>query len=610
MTAASRQRVLLGIALVLIAGGFLAPWQAPLFDGAAVIAGVPIARRAFSAARRRTVGIEFLVTIAAVGAIVVGEHWEAAAVTFLFLLGEHLETLALRRTRRALSELVDLTPATAHVLRDGGEVVVPAAEVKTGDTVLVRPGGRIPVDGVVLDGWTVVREAAITGESLPAEKGPGADVFAGTVVEDGLLRVRADRVGEDTTLARIIHRVEEAQEAKASVQALMESFGRWYTPAVVVLAGVVFAVTGRIETALTLLVIACPGALVISTPVAIVAGIGRAARSGILVTGGRQLEATGRVSAVLFDKTGTLTVGTPRLTDVVTRGALSEDEVLWWAAVAESGTTHPLAGPILEAAAGRFAEIPRPSALTVHPGRGISAAVEEKTALIGTPELLEGAGIEIDAEGISAVRRIEAGGGTAALVALDGELVGVLGVTDEVRPDAAAAVSALRRLGIERVAVLSGDNPVAVEALAARAGITETYARLLPDDKVDVVRLLQHEGYVVAMVGDGINDAPALAVADVGIAMGSGGTAVAVEAADITLVSDDLSRIPTALAISARMLAVVRQNVALSLLTVAVLVGATLAGLVHMAGGMLVHQLSVLAVIANAGRLSRMAAGR
>lgn len=609
MSAATRQRALLAAATILIAAGFLTPWEDPFFVAAAVVAGGPIVRRAVVSARRRSVGIEALVTIASVGAIALGETWEAAAVTFLFLLGEHLETLALRRTRRALSDLVDLTPATAAVVRDGAEVVVPAGEVGPAETVVVRPGERIPVDGTILEGWTVLREAAITGEPLPVERGPGAAVFAGTVVSDGLLRVRADRVGEDTTLARIIQRVEEAQEAKAPVQALMERFGRWYTPAVVVLALLVLAVTGEVETALTLLVIACPGALVISTPVAVVAGIGRAARAGIIVSGGRQLETASRVSAVLFDKTGTLTVGEPHLTDIRPREGFTEDEVLWWAAAAEAGTTHPLAAPIIAAADERFGEVPTPSALTVHPGRGIRASVADRIALVGSPSLLAEAGLEPDPASLGAAAAVEERGGTAVLVAVDGTVAGVVGVTDRLRPEAAAAVASLRRAGIERIAVLSGDNPVAVAALAAEAGITEVYSRLLPDDKVAVVRSLQDDGHVVAMVGDGINDAPALASADVGIAMGAGGTALAVEAADIILASDDLARIPDALAVSARMLRVIRENVALSLLTVGLLVAATLGGLVHMSGGMLVHQISVLAVIANAARLSRRSLG-
>lgn len=589
-----------------------------LMVAAAVVAGGDIALRAARGLRQRQVTIELLVTIAATGAIVIGEYWEAAAVTFLFMLGAYLEARTLSRTRQALGRLLDLAPTTALVLRDGQEVEVDPGDVVPGETVLVKPGARIPVDGEVLDGRAAVDESAITGEPLPAEKTAGDPVYAGTVSQNGLLWVRATGIGADTTLARIIHRVEEAQEEKAPTQRFIERFARWYTPAIIGLAAVAYLVSRNVELALTLLVIGCPGALVISTPVSIVAGIGRAAQRGILIKGGEHLETAGKISALALDKTGTLTEGKPRLKDIVTLQAalapvgvggatdVMDDEasLLRWAAIAEAGSEHPLARPIVSAAAA-FGPVPQPDAFETYPGRGVWATHDGHTVAVGTPDLMAILDVAVPPEAHDHLARLTPEGKTAVLVARDGETIGVLGIADTLRDAAPEMVRRLRATGIQRIAMLTGDDRPTAEAIAREVGIDEVHASLLPEQKLERVKQMRREGAVVAMVGDGINDAPALAAADIGIAMGAAGTDVAIETADIALMADDLLKIPEAIRLSRATLRNIRQNVAIALLTVAGLLAGVLAGEVHMAGGMFVHQASVLLVILNAMRLMR-----
>ncbi len=483
-------------------------------------------------------------------------------------------------------------------------------------------------------------ESAITGEPIAAEKTEGSRVFAGTVDQQGLLHVRASGVGADTTLARIIRRVEEAQEAKAPAQQLIDRFARWYTPAIIALSAVVFALTRDVELALTLLVIGCPGALVISTPVSVVAGIGRAAQRGILIKGGEHLENAGRVTALALDKTGTLTQGKPRLVEIVDLrpegyrvapgrpafavavsetapqpqilwqavgsqpDASGQDEILRWAAIAEAGSEHPLARPIV-AGAQRLGTIPQASEFEAYTGRGVTALFDGQTIAVGTPALMERLGIAVDGRAGRTLDALKERGQTAVLVAVDGQVLGALGISDPVRDNAAAAISRLRAQGVKRIVMLTGDEKRTAEAVAGAVGITEVHAGMLPEDKLAVIRSLQKEGHVVAMVGDGVNDAPALAAADVSIAMGAAGTDVAIETADMALMADDLDKLPEAIRLSRATVRNIRQNVAVALITVSALLLGVLLGEVHMSGGMLVHQASVLLVIANGMRLLR-----
>ena len=570
-----------------------------LMIAAAALAAWRIVRSAARALRAGVVGIDLLVSVAAIGAVLIGDFWEAAAVTFLFTVGHALEAQTLARTRSALTELVDLTPTTALLYRDGTQEEVPATAVTPGQHVLVKNGARVPVDGEVVSGRGTVDESSITGESIPAEKGPGDEVWAGTVAHGGLLEVRADGVGNDTTLARIIRRVEDAQDDKARTAAFIDRFSAWYTPAIIVLALVAGLLTRDVRLALTLLVIGCPGALVISIPVAIVAGIGRGARDGVLIKGGEHLEAAARVTAVALDKTGTLTEGRPELTDVVVlRPGLTRADVLTWAARAEAGSEHPLARPIVEAArAEGLAVDGLPDHTEPVAGLGVRAHLDGHEVWVGRPDATT------PPVALAAVAELGDAGRTGMVVILDGEVIGVVAVADRLRPGAADMVLELRAAGVRHVAMLTGDSPAVARAMAAGLGLDDVRAGLLPEDKLTAVRDLQAAGHVVAMVGDGVNDAPALAVADVGVAIG--GTAVAIETADVALMGTDLRRLPEALSLARRTVRVMHQNIAIALATVAALLAGVLVGGVTMSLGMLVHELSVLVVIGNAMRLLR-----
>ena len=590
-----------------------------LMVAAAVVAGTPVVRKAVTALTARVVGIDLLVSVAAIGAVVIGEYWEAAAVTFLFAVGHSLEDATLSKTRSALAELVAVAPEVAVVLRHGEQVEVPAHQVVLQETVLVKNGAKVPVDGVVTGGTGALDEASITGESIPVEKTPGDQVYAGTISTGGFLQVTATGVGADTTLARIIHRVEEAQDAKAKTQKFMDRFSAWYTPAIIVLAVVVGLLTQNVVLALTLLVIACPGALVISIPVSIVAGIGRGAKDGILVKGGEFLETSARIDAVALDKTGTLTEGRPQLTDVVvldaarTGGpqhpAIDEDDVLRYAARAEVGSEHPLARPVLEAAAARGLAVPGlPEHTEPVPGQGIVAELDGHRVAVGNLALVraeQAAGGQDDGQAAAVVAELAGKGRTPMVVACDGRAIGVVAVADQIRPDAAEMVRRLHAAGVKKVVMLTGDIEPVARAVGQAVGIDEVRAGLLPEDKLEAVAALRAEGYTVAMVGDGVNDAPALATAHIGVAMGAAGTGVAIETADIALMKDDLLKLPEAVSLAKRTVNNMRQNIVIALATVAVLMLGVLLGGVTMSIGMLVHEASVLVVIANAMRLLR-----
>lgn len=631
-----RRQALMVASGLLIASAFAADnlfgWQQGyniLMTAAALVAGSDIAARAWNSLRSRHVSIELLVTIATAGALVIGEVWEAAAVTFLFLFGAYLEARTLNRTRQVLQSLLDLVPATAIVWREDKQVEVLPHEVSFGETVIIKPGGKVPVDGEVIDGRSAVDESMITGESIPEEKAVGSPVYAGTVNQGGLLRVRATGVGADTTLARIVQRVEEAQEEKAPTQRFIEKFAAYYTPFIIGLSLVVYVIVRDLDLALTLLVIGCPGALVISTPISVVAGIGRAAKNGILIKGGEYLENAGKISVLALDKTGTLTEGKPRVTDVIAlipepvsmgtvalaaspfettaaapgRWSAAQMDVLYWAAVAEAGSEHPLARSIL-AEAESLGEIPASEHFESFTGRGIYAVYDGNQVGVGTPALMEELDADVPLEAHEALDILKSAGKTAVLVSLNGGIIGVLGIADTLRANAPEMIRTLNQQGV-KVVMLTGDDERTAQAIAAQAGITEVRAGLLPEDKLDAIRELQAGGRVVAMVGDGINDAPALAAADIGIAMGAAGTDIAIETADIALMADDLMKIPKAIRLSKATLNNIRQNVVIALVTVTALLAGVLLREVHMAGGMLIHEISVLVVILNGMRLLR-----
>lgn len=565
----------------------------------AVIAGYRVALSAWSSLRIRIISIDLLVIVAAVGALFIHNYWESAAVTFLFALGKALEQATMNRTRRALNELVDAAPETATVLKDGQAEIVDLWEVEPGDVVLVKNGEPIPVDGRVISGSGGVDEATITGESLLASKTEGQEVFAGTWLRSGALHVEAVAVGSESLLATIIHRVEDAQDDKARTQTFLEKFSRWYTPAVIVGALLAGILSQDLELALTLLVIGCPGALVISIPVSIVAGIGRAAKDGVLIKGGEFLEAAAKVDTIIVDKTGTLTTGRPELTDVEVLDPLySADEVLTLAAEAETASEHPLADAIIRGAQARDLQFAVASDAHNVTGTGIVTKIDDRTVAVGTADLLD------EEPTIDHLASFNQAGKTAMYVVVNGAPVGVIAVADTVRDDAASAINALHDAGIQ-VIMATGDAPLVAKAVAAKLNLDTVHARLLPEDKLELVAKYRAEGHTVAMLGDGVNDTPALATADIGVAMGAAGTPAAIETADLALLADRLPRLPYALNVARRTVRTMRVNIAIALLTVLVLLAGVLLGGVTMAIGMLVHEASVLLVIGIAMLLLR-----
>lgn len=599
---------------------------------ATIVAGWGIVRQAISAMRVLFFGIDLLVSVAAIGAIIIGNFWEAAAVTFLFALGHSLEFATMNKTRSALAQLIAIAPDQATVLTEVGPKEVPAHLVEVGQTVLVTTGDNVPVDGTVTSGRGAIDQSTITGESMPAQKESGDQVFAGTICAEGLLEIEATGVGAQTTLARIIRRVEEAQDAKAPTQALIDRIARWYTPGVIIIALITGFITRDVVLALTLLVIGCPGALVISIPVAVVAGIGRAAREGILIKGGEYLETSAKINAIAFDKTGTLTENRPAVTGVAVLAAgVTREDLLSVAALAEVGSNHPLARPILEAAKETgFQPTGAPAEVEMVPGKGIVVQVDSAqidSSLIGAGhdgtqqisagqlvEVLVGnAGLleqyQVDREALKvAGRRAEefaSAGQTPALVAVGGRLLGVLAITDQMRAGAPEMAKELRQEGVKRLVMLTGDAPQVAQGVGDAVGLDSIHASLLPEDKLEAVQQLQAEGFTVAMVGDGVNDAPALATADIGVAMGAAGSGVATETADIALMADDLQKLPEAIRLAKRTRAVMVQNIWVAFVTVGVLLAGVFGGAVTMALGMAVHEGSVMVVILNAMRLSR-----
>ena len=490
-------------------------------------------------------------------------------------------------------------------MRDGEEVEISPDEVEQGETVRVRAGDMIPVDGTIKVGRASVNQAAITGESIPVNKAENDPVFSGTVLETGYLEVAADRVGDDTTFSRILELIEEAQENKAPTQKFLERFSNYYTPAILILSIVVFAFTRDLVLSLTLLVIACPGALVISAPVSIVAGIGNGAKNGILIKGGDHLERSGKVRIVAFDKTGTLTIGKPKVTRIKAY-KIPENDLLQLAARAEIQSEHHLGRAVVEEAKNQqLLPVREAEDFAGVPGQGLKATIDQETVLIGNRKLLVENGVSIPEQVESYLQQEENNGQTAVLIANSQEVLGVISIADVLRNEAYQIVDRLKRVGVKKVVMLTGDNKRTAAAVARKLGIDEFYAEQLPENKVAVIKALQKAGNVVAMVGDGINDAPALATADTGIAMGSAGTDIAMETADIVLMSDRLDKLPYALGLSKATLANMKQNIFFAVIVVVSLLLGVLAKTVFLASGMLVHELSVLLVILNAIRLMK-----
>lgn len=490
----------------------------------------------------------------------------AAVIIALVLLGKFLESRAKQRASNAIRALMDLQPPTARVERHGEVVEIPATEIRVGDVVVVRPGEKIPVDGVVLEGATGVNESLLTGESLPVEKQPGSEVIGGTITGTGVIRFRATRVGEDTTLAEIIRVVEAAQGSKAPMQRLADKVAGVFVPIVIAIAFVAFAVhwlrghnlAEAVVDAVAVLVIACPCAMGLATPTAIMVGTGKGAEAGVLIKGGDSLEIVCKLTAVVFDKTGTLTQGQPAVTDIVPLGGLTPEELLSLAAAVEQSSEHPLGKAVVDAALERGIPIAKGLAdFNYSPGLGVRARMGEQTLLLGNRRMMEENGVDLSVA-VEGLRALGSGGKTAVLIARDKRLIGVVGIADPPKPEAASVVETLQHLGL-RVVLLTGDTRATAEAIARDVGIEEVVAEVLPQDKRRSIEQLQKQGEVVAMVGDGVNDAPALAQADLGIAVGSG-SGVALEAAAIALLGDDLRGVVRALELSRRTVRTIKQN--------------------------------------------------
>lgn len=589
--------ILVGISFILYKTISYHPITIILMLISAAIAGLPILYRAITALRYRIVGIDALVSIAVIGAIIIGEYYEASAVTFLFLLGEYLESRTLEKTRSSINAIMALAPVTARVIIDGKEEVITPDEIVKGMTLIIKPGERVACDGIVLSGSAYVDASSITGEPIPESKKEGQEIFSGSILTSGYLLVKATKVGEDTTFAKILHLVEEAQDAKAPTQKFIEKFSRYYTPIIIILSIITYLITQDIHISLTLLVISCPGALVISVPVSMVAAIGTSAKMGVLVKGGDVIEKLAKIKTIAFDKTGTLTIGKPEVQQVEVYG-IDEKELIMIASIGEAYSEHPYAKAIIEKAKelNLVSEI-KPINPQYIQGKGIAFEYKKETYYIGNKALFTQFGIDIKNEG-----KIE---GSAVFVGTKDHLLGIIYINDTLRPEAASVIKQLKHEGIFKTIMLTGDNRYTAQTISEHLGITSFKAELLPEDKVKEVQELQRRGEKVAVVGDGINDAPSLAHADVGIAIGNSTNDVAMETADIILLNSSLNSLVDALSISRKANRNMKQNIYFAIAVAFSLLLGVLFGGLTLAIGMLAHELSVLLVILNAMRIMR-----
>lgn len=584
----------------------------PLYVLAYLSGGGVAALNGFNALKQRQIDVDFLMVAAALGAAFVGDWAEGGTLLFLFSLSNALQRYAMDRTRQAIRALMNLRPATARVKRDNREIEVPVEKLEIGDWVVVRPGERLPADGEIVAGQSAIDQSLITGESIPVSREVGDPVFAGSINGGGALDVRVTRRGENSTLARIIRLVEDAQSERAPTQKRLDAFEQRYAVGVVSLTLLVIVLPplflgwpwdAAFYKAMTLMVVASPCALVISTPASILSAIAAGARHGVLFKGGAHVESLSEVKVLAFDKTGTLTVGKPRVTEIIPYPASdSAEALLALAAAVEARSEHPLARAVMAAAAERGLELLNAEDLRATPGQGVSAQLDAHPVFVGTADYMRSQRLDLANEIIVQMEALEAQGKTVMLVA-DSRLRGLIAVADTVRPEARAAVAALKAAGIRKVVMLTGDNRRAAQAIGEAAGVDEVRAELLPEDKVTAIKELILTHSAVAMVGDGVNDAPALATATVGIAMGAGGTDVALETADVVLMSSDLSKLPYALNLSRHALRVVKQNLTFALGVIAMLIFSSLLNWVTLPLGVVGHEGSTVIVVLNGLRL-------
>lgn len=591
-----------------IAIGFIIHWTIGnmiLAEGALIIASIlgilPIALQAYQALRVKVISIDVLVTIAVGGAFLIRNFEESAIVTFLFLFGAYLEQRTLNQTRSAIKELTEMAPESAlKKMEDGEFEEVDVDDIDIGDILLVKTGSKVPVDGTVLTGEGYINEASITGESAPVGKEKDSKVFAGTILENGTIQVIANRVGEDTTFGKIIELVEEAQESKSEAERFIDRFSKYYTPVVLLISFIVWLIFRDVELAITILVLGCPGALVIGVPVSNVAGIGNGAKNGILLKGSEVIHYFSKTDTMVFDKTGTLTIGNPAVSETKYYGDNIE-EALGYLASIERESDHPLAKAVLE-------EIGEITISTVEntevvKGGGIVAYVNGHRVVVGNNLLMEKENIIIQDNIIEDALRLEMEGNSLVKVAIDGEFKILMGIKDQIRKGVKEDLRKLKSLGVKNLIMLSGDNQGTVDLVSNELGLTEAYGNMLPEDKSKYVKKLKNEGKIVTFVGDGINDSPSLALADIGIAMG-GGTDVAIETSDVVLMNSDFSKLPHALGLTKATAKNMIQNIIIAVGVVLFLLASVLfSSWMNMSIGMLLHEGSILVVIVNGMRL-------
>ena len=596
---------------ILIAIAFISKWTTDnidIFTWALIIASIlgvaPIAIQAYQALRVKVVSIDVLVTIAVLGAFLIRNFEESAIVTFLFLFGAFLELRTLNQTRSAIKELTEMAPESALKQMENGEFEeVEVDEVDVGDILLVKTGAKVPVDGTVLTGEGYINEASITGESLPVTKKKDSKVFAGTILENGTVQIVADRVGEDTTFGKIIELVEEAQDSKSEAERFIDKFSKYYTPAVLVLSFIVWLISRDVELAITILVLGCPGALVIGVPVSNVAGIGNGARHGVLLKGSEVIGDFSRLDTFVFDKTGTLTIGNPKVAETKNYSDDTE-EVLAYLASVENESDHPLAKAVVE-------HIGETKVYTVEKtdvvkGGGIVAEVDGHRVAVGNVALMEQENVSLNDKMRGDIDEFEKNGNSLVLTSVDGELKVLMGIRDQIRPGVKEDLQRLKKLGVKNLVMLSGDNQGTVDVVSKELGLTEAHGNMLPEHKSQYVKMLiEEKGQIVAFVGDGVNDSPSLALANIGIAMGSG-TDVAIETSDVVLMNSDFSRLPHALGLTKAIARNMRQNILIAVGVVLILLASVFfSEWMNMSIGMLVHEGSILVVIINGMRLLR-----
>jgi Cd2+/Zn2+-exporting ATPase len=607
-----RSFIFLGLSGITLASSWILEWTGlgsltlptSLAIASLILGSYPIVKSAVKTLLIPDLNVDTLVSIAAISAAAVGAYREAATVIFIMLLGEFLEGVTVGKTRKAIASLIQLSPKTAWVRRENQEVQVPIEDVKPKEVVIVRPGERIPVDGKIVSGCGSINQSTLTGESIPVEKEVGDKVYCGTFNESGSCEIETTQVAEDTKLAQIKRLILEAQAEKSPTQRMMDRFSRYFIPAIILIALATFFVTGEIIRAITILIVACPCALVLGTPTAVVAAIGNAARQGILIKGGVYLEQMGRLKTLLMDKTGTLTYGRPKVVGINAFDGMDEKEVLYWAAIAEKRSEHPLARAVMEKAETLGLSIPHPQSFENFRGKGVKVQWNSKAIIVGGSEIIKNEGVEIPESAKQLLESKQSGGMTSLLITMDRRLLGIISIADTLRKGAKEVIDKIRRQGVSEIWMLTGDSALVADRIGKELGIRYE-AKLLPEDKVTSVKEWKRKGRVVAMIGDGVNDAPALAAADIGIAMGAVGTDVAIETADIALMTDELEKIPIVIRLSRKALRVIKENLIFALVFNTIMVILSAQGWVAMILGAVMHQASSLLVIFSSMRLLR-----